>query len=195
MNQVRQRDKMIDNKTLYIIAGANGSGKTTFALNYKELNNLHFINADEIAKQYDPNDIDKYKVKAGKEFFKQLDDSLAKDKSFMLETTLSGKYLKKVINKAKSNHFKIILIYLFLETDIENILRVKNRVLNGGHDVPTEDIKRRYIRSRELFINLYKDMVDKWILFFNGDDNYELIANDEQVFNDEKYSIFVRKIK
>ena len=40
---------MLDNKTLYIIAGANGSGKTTFALNYKELNNLHFINADEIA--------------------------------------------------------------------------------------------------------------------------------------------------
>ena len=59
---------MLDNKTLYIIAGANGSGKTTFALNYKELNNLHFINADEIAKQYDPDDVSKYKVKAGKEF-------------------------------------------------------------------------------------------------------------------------------
>ena len=43
---------MNDNKTFYIIAGANGSGKTTFALNYKELNNLHFINADEILKIY-----------------------------------------------------------------------------------------------------------------------------------------------
>jgi len=41
---------MINNRTLYIIAGANGSGKTTFSLNYKELNDLHFINADEIVK-------------------------------------------------------------------------------------------------------------------------------------------------
>jgi len=186
---------MLDNKTLYIIAGANGSGKTTFALNYKELNNLHFINADEIAKQYDPDDVSKYKVKAGKEFFKQLDDSLTKDKSFIIETTLSGKYLKKVITKAKNNNFKIVLIYLFLETDTENILRVQNRVLNGGHDVPVEDIKRRYVRSRELFINLYKDMVDKWILFFNGDDNYELIANSKQIFKDEKYNFFIKDLK
>ena len=185
----------MQDKILYIIAGANGSGKTTFALNYKELNNLHFINADEIAKQYDPNDINKYKVKAGKEFFRQLDDSLAFDNSFIIETTLSGKYLKKVINKAKENNFKIVLMYLFLETDNENILRVKNRVLNGGHDVPVEDIKRRYIRSRELFMSLYKDMVDKWILLFNGDDNYELIANNRQVFNDEKYTTFIGDLK
>jgi len=198
----------MNDKILYIIAGANGSGKTTFALNYKELNNLHFINADEIAKQYDSkvansdceanfprNDMDKYKIKAGKEFFKQLENSLAHDKSFMIETTLSGKYLKKVIEKAKKNNFKIVLMYLFLETDNENILRVKNRVLNGGHDIPVEDIKRRYIRSRELFMNLYKDMVDKWILFFNGNDNYELIANNEYIFNDEKYKTFVGDLK
>jgi len=54
----------MQNKILYIIAGANGSGKTTFALNYKELNNLHFINADEIAKSYDPDDVSKHKVKS-----------------------------------------------------------------------------------------------------------------------------------
>jgi len=194
----------MNDKILYIVAGANGSGKTTFALNYKELNNLHFINADEIAKQYDPkvansdceanfprNDMDKYKIKAGKEFFKQLENSLAHDKSFMIETTLSGKYLKKVIEKAKKNNFKIILMYLFLETDNENILRVKNRVLNGGHDVPVEDIKRRYIRSRELFMNLYKDMVDKWILFFNGDDNYTLVAEDSKIQDEELYNKFI----
>jgi len=185
----------MQDKILYIIAGANGSGKTTFALNYKELNDLHFINADEIAKQYDPNDINKYKIKAGKEFFRQLDNSLALDKSFIIETTLSGKYLKKVINKAKENSFKIVLIYLFLETETENILRVQNRVLNGGHDVPIKDIKRRYIRSRKLFMNLYKDMVDKWILYFNGNDNYELIANSTQIFNDEKYKNFIGDIK
>ena len=152
-------------KTLYIIAGANGSGKTTFALNYIALNDLYFINADEIAKSYDPEDISKHKVKAGKEFFRQLEINLNSDNSFMIESTLSGKYLKDVINQAKEKGFQVVLIYLFLETEIENILRVKNRVLNGGHDVPEDDIKRRYARSRKLFWNTYKDMVDKWMLF------------------------------
>ena len=59
-------------KTLYIISGANGSGKTTFASNYSNLLNIEFINADEIAKQFDPNDIQKYKIKAGKEFYRRL---------------------------------------------------------------------------------------------------------------------------
>ena len=186
---------MNNTKTLYIIAGANGSGKTTFALNYKKLNSLHFINADEIAKQYDPNDINKHKVKAGKEFFRQLNDSLTKDESFIIETTLSGKYLARVIGQAKENSFKTVLIYLFLETDSENILRVQNRVLNGGHDVPIVDIKRRYIRSRNLFMSLYKDMVDNWILFFNGDDNYILVCEDDKVQDEELYNKFIAGVK
>ena len=140
---------MIQEKTLYIIAGANGSGKITFALTYTALNKLHFINADEIAKSYDPNDISKYKVKAGKEFFRQLEINLNGDKTFMIESTLSGKYLKDVIKKAKEKNFKVVIIYLFLETEDENILRVKNRVLNGGHDVPQDDIRRGYFRSRK----------------------------------------------
>ncbi|MBL0707714.1 MAG: hypothetical protein JJW00_01525, partial [Sulfurimonas sp.] len=50
---------MQNKKTFYIIAGANGSGKTTFALSYVALNNIDFINADEIAKSYDSQDITK----------------------------------------------------------------------------------------------------------------------------------------
>lgn len=181
-------------KTLYIIAGANGSGKTTFALSYIELNNLHFINADEIAKSYDPNDISKYKVKAGKEFFRQLELNLNENKSFMIESTLSGKYLKDVIIKVKERKFKVVLIYIFLESEIENILRVKNRVLNGGHDVPEIDIKRRYTRSKRLFWNNYKNMVDKWMLFFNGDDNYELVAEDNEILDLEYFNLFIKDL-
>ena len=144
-------------KTLYIIAGANGSGKTTFALNFAELENLKFINADEIAKQYDPNDIQKYKVKAGKKFFEELELSLTENNSFVIETTLSGKYLVNVIKKAKELDFHTSLIYLFLESNEENIYRVKNRVLNGGHDVPVDDIIRRYYSRRSLFYNTYKN--------------------------------------
>jgi len=178
-------------KTLYIIAGANGSGKTTFAMNFARLQNLKFINADEIAKEYDPKDIQKHKMKAGKKFFEELHISLDEENSFIIETTLSGKYLVKIIKKAKGKNFRISLIYLFLETNTENIYRVKNRVLKGGHNVPTDDIIRRYHRSRKLFQSTYKDMVDEWMLFFNGDDNFELVENQNEVYDDALKNLFL----
>ena len=81
---------------------------------------------------------------------------------------------------------------LFLDDDTENILRVKNRVLNGGHNIPTEDIKRRYIRSRKLFISLYKNIVDKYLIFFNGDDNYELVVEDGEILDEDLYNQFIK---
>jgi predicted ABC-type ATPase len=115
--------------------------------------------------------------------------------SFIIETTLSGKYLINVINKAKKQNFKIVLIYLYLATDIENILRVKNRVLKGGHNVPQDDIIRRYYRSRKLFWNVYRNLADKWILFFNGDDNFELVAEDGNVIDEELFNSFLEEIE
>ena len=181
-------------KTLYIIAGANGSGKTTFANIFAQVEGLRFINADEIAKKYDPKDIQKFKVKAGKEFFQKLHKSLSQEQSFVIETTLSGKYLVKVIEKAKHNDFRVVLIYLFLETPTENIYRVKNRVLKGGHDVPDDDILRRYFRSRKLFEQIYKGLVDEWMLIFNGDDNFELVENQDELYNEELKRIFLEEI-
>ena len=82
---------MKKDKTLFIIAGANGSDKTTFTLNFSTLKDLYFINADEIAKEFDSNDMYKHKIKAGKEFFKRLHVKLQENNSFVIETTLSGK--------------------------------------------------------------------------------------------------------
>ncbi len=181
-------------KTLYIIAGANGSGKTTFAKSFASLHHLYFINADEIAKELDSEDISKYKIKAGKIFFEELGNNLNKDRSFIIETTLSGKYLVKYIQKAKELGFHISLIYLFLETPKTNILRVQNRVLNGGHNIPTEDIIRRFYRSKDMFWDIYKNIVDEWIIYYNSNEIFEEIADKHSVFDNEKYQAFLKDL-
>ena len=57
-------------KTLYIISGANGSGKTTFAKSFSSINDLYFINADEIAKELDKEIFDDVKYN---EFIKDIE--------------------------------------------------------------------------------------------------------------------------
>ncbi len=181
--------------TLYIISGANGSGKTTFAKNFSKLNNLYFINADEIAKELDSKNITKYKIKAGKIFFSELKENFETDKSFIIETTLSGKYLIEYIKKAKEMGFNISLIYLFLENPDININRVKNRVLNGGHHIPQDDIIRRYYRSKNMFWNTYKGLVDTWSIYYNSDEVFEKIASNDKVLDEEKFNIFCKDIE
>jgi predicted ABC-type ATPase len=181
--------------TLYIIAGANGSGKTTFAKEFSKKNNLYFINADEIAKELDKNNLTKYRVKAGKIFFEQFNEKLLLQKSFIIETTLSGKYLIKYIHKAKKLNFKVIIIYLFLEEPSINIVRVKHRVLNGGHYVPDEDVKRRFYRSKNLFCSIYKDIVSSWSIYYNSNEIFEKIATDNIIFDKIKYNKFKENSK
>jgi len=181
--------------TLYIIAGANGSGKTTFAKKFSKQNSFYFINADEIAKELDPKNLTKYKIKAGKIFFEELNTRLLLKQSFMIETTLSGKYLVKYIDKAKSLKYKVVLIYLFLEQPFTNIARVKHRVLAGGHNVPKEDIIRRFYRSKNLFCEVYKDIVSSWTIYYNSDEIFEKVADNTKVLDTQKYNKFKEDTK
>lgn len=74
--------------------------------------------------------------------------------------------------------------------------RIKIRVLNGGHNIPKEDIIRRFYRSKEKFWNVYKDLVDEWDLFYNGNSEYILVAkyinNDIVIFSENLYNDFVK---
>lgn len=75
-------------KVLYIIAGANGSGKSTLASELLPSENLDFLNADEVAKEICPENIESVKVKAGKIVLKRLEELLNIGKSFAIETII-----------------------------------------------------------------------------------------------------------
>jgi predicted ABC-type ATPase len=162
-------------KKLYLIAGPNGAGKTTLANKLALEKKLNLINADEIALNFNK-DPDKVKIKAGKIFIGELNELLRKEKSFILETTMSGKYLKKYITNAKEKGYLTILFYIFMESPYLCYERVKHRVLSGGHNVAKDDVIRRYYHSIKLFYTYYKDLVDICFLVNNSDDDFEEVA-------------------
>ena len=180
----------MNKKTLYIIAGANGSGKSTLAETILEKCNLKFLNADDIAREISPDAIDKVPITAGKIYFKRLNEYFNKNISFAVESTLSGNNIFRIISRAKQQNYKIILIYTFLKNCSICIERVKNRVKNGGHNVPEKDIIRRYYKSLIKFWNEYKNNVDEWTLFYNGFEYAPIIVsygikNDYVIMNTE----------
>lgn len=191
---------MKNNKNvLYIIAGANGSGKSTLANVLLKEKNLKFLNADEIAKEIAPGAINSVPISAGKVYFQRLNDFFKNNYSFAVESTLSGNNILRIIKQARKQNYKIILIYSFLKDCTVCIERVKKRVKNGGHNVPEEDIVRRYYKSVVKFWYNYKNIVDEWTLFYNGYDYAPVVvtfgAGDNfEIINEELYKNFVNKL-
>lgn len=192
--------ELLNKKLLYIIAGANGSGKSTLAEVLLKEKNLEFLNADEIAKEISPNAINSVPIKAGKEYFKRLKMFFDDNKSFAVESTLSGNNIVKIINTARAKNYKIILVYSFLQNCTTCIERVKKRVENGGHNVPETDIIRRYYKSIVKFWDKYRLLVDEWTMFYNGYDYAPIIASfgtneDFTIINKEMQMNFDRIYK
>ena len=156
----------------YVIAGPNGAGKTTFALKYLPLiaSCYVFINADEIAKGLSPLNYEAGLLKASKLFLETLEQKIAERNDFAFETTLSGRmYLPRIAEWRKAGWF-VTLFYLYIPNAEFSAKRVRERVLEGGHDIPPDDIVRRYPRSiRNLFA--YADVCDDTICFDNTGNN------------------------
>lgn len=170
---------------IIIIGGANGSGKTTFAKPYVNELNYEFLNADEIAKELEVTGHKNALIKAGRIFFKKLNECIENKNNFVVETTLSGSYINKVALRAKSKGYVVKIIYIFLDNAELCIERVKTRVIKGGHHVPEEDIVRRFYRSKENFWNNFTVLSDNWILLYNGEEGFQQVA----IGNKEEYSI------
>jgi predicted ABC-type ATPase len=75
-----------------------------------------------------------------------------------------------------------------------NILRIEQRVALGGHNIPKADVIRRFGKSIKNFWNLLP-IVDEWKLYYNGETNYEFVADNLAVLNDELYNKFKKGLK
>ncbi|MGB3531175.1 MAG: hypothetical protein WBB35_17575 [Saprospiraceae bacterium] len=179
-------------KNLYIIGGCNGAGKTTasFTLMPFILDCNEFVNADEISRGISPFQPEKVAFEAGRIMLNRISELLSKDKTFAFETTLATKSYKNLILEAKSKNYQISLVFFWLEKVQIAIERVATRVREGGHDIPTDVIKRRYIYGLKNLFDIYIPLADNILLFDNSFGQPKLIGkktmeNEFQILDDK----------
>lgn len=153
--------------TIYLIAGCNGAGKTTFAKEFlpHEVKCLRFYNADELARGLSPLDPSAAAIKAGRLLLAEIRDSIRRKETFALESTLSGKTYVRLFEYAESVGYEIELHYLWLSSPEQAIARVRRRVRMGGHNVPVSDIRRRYKRSLANLFEDYLPLTTRWAIW------------------------------
>lgn len=155
--------------TLILITGPNGAGKTTFAREFltSDLKGLRFLNADEMAKGLSPFDPASMAFKAGRLLLSEIRELMERGADFALESTLSGKSHVTLLKQAISAGYRIVIHFLWLPSAKESIARVRQRVKKGGHDIPVDDIRRRYPRLLENLTSLYLPLAHEWY-FWNS---------------------------
>ncbi|BAZ09172.1 hypothetical protein NIES4071_09780 [Calothrix sp. NIES-4071] len=168
---------MVQNPRLIVIAGSNGAGKSTFTRNAHSLN-LPIIDPDAEARAINPDNPESIAVAAGKVAIRRAREYLSNNQSFAVETTLSGSTYLKMMRDAKAKGYETNLIYVGIDNVETNIGRVATRVLAGGHNVPDEDVRRRYERSLN---NLPKVK-----------ENSEIPIGVQLVIQGSQYDMFVR---
>lgn len=124
-----------------LIAGVNGTGKSSLrgVLEGQGILLGHIIDADMIAKQ---NGFDV--IKAGKQAIAEINDCLNKNISFTQETTLAGHRIERTLKQARKQGYSVSLFYVGLNSMEESLHRIANRVRKGGHDIPHDDVERRF---------------------------------------------------
>lgn len=133
--------------TLTIIAGPNGAGKSTFTRAIQEALQVPVIDPDREARRLQPDNPEAAAIAGGKQAIKRARVHLENGESFAVETTLSGNTYLRMMAEAKRKGWLVFLIYVGVDNVQTSIERVAQRVAAGGHNVPSDDIRRRYARS------------------------------------------------
>ena len=172
--------KEIKKPKVYVIAGPNGAGKTTFVKEFLPVyaDCINFINADLIASGLSPFKPEAAAIKAGRIMIEQMREYALANKDFTFETTLSGRSHLRFIRDLKTKGYEIHLIFLWIRNVDLAQKRVADRVRSGGHNVPEDVVRRRFPRGIKNFFNVYRPVLDSWMLFDNSSDEPNLVAEE-----------------
>ncbi len=181
---------------VFVVAGPNGSGKTTFAEEFlpKWVGVFNFINADYIAKGLSGFSSNAVALKAGRILLEQIDACASKKINFAFETTLSGTaYLSRIKNLKKLG-YEVHLYFLWIPEVKLSIARVESRVKMGGHDIREKVIRRRFKRGLKNLLQKYALLADSWTLLDNSGEKPRAIVSKQAGSLEIKDGALWRKI-
>ena len=132
---------------VHIIAGPNGAGKTTFARDFLPdfASCKEFVNADLIAQGLSPFASEGAALAAGRLMLERLEELGRRRENFAFETTLAGRGYVAWLRRLRKDGYVVQLYFLWLPTVDISLARVAYRVKHGGHFVPDEDVRRRFV--------------------------------------------------
>ena len=134
-------------KKYVLIAGVNGAGKSTLYRTIESIQDLPRVNIDEIVKEFGRWDNKENVFSASKKAVRLIKEYFDTGVSFNQETTLCGSSITYNINKAKSLGYYIEMHYVSVDSVDIALQRIAHRVAMGGHDIPEDDVRRRYKES------------------------------------------------
>lgn len=153
-------------KRLWLIAGPNGVGKTTYA--FKNVpavsGSLNFINLDEIARGLSPLAPRLAEREAARIALKRAHEFIRAGEVFSMETTMAGQTHLSLLREARTLGLSPALLYFSVRSPEICLERIARRVAEGGHDVAEDVVRRRFIRSHQN-LPLYCAAADLWRIY------------------------------
>ncbi len=164
-------------KQLWVLAGGNGAGKSTFYKLHLSKYGIKLVNADLIAKEIDSENPEDLSYQAAAIAARIREDLIYQGVSFCFETVFSHESKIDFIAQAKTHGYKIVLVYIHLNDSSLNEARVQQRISEGGHSVPPEKIHSRIPRTMK-HIKTAFTLVDEARLLDNSlkDNPFQQIA-------------------
>ncbi len=153
-----------------VIAGPNGAGKSTLApaLLRDGLGLLDFVNADTLAAGLSAFAPERAALEAGRLMLKRMRDLAARRASFAFETTLATRSYARWLSELRADGYQAHLVFIWLRSPELAQARVRERVRDGGHDIPEEVIRRRYDKGLRNFLTLYRPLANTWAVYDNS---------------------------
>lgn len=184
---------------MYVISGCNGAGKTTasYAILPEMLGCSQFVNSDEFAKSLSPFSPDAASIQAGKLMLLKMNYLFSRNEDFAIETTLATRSLKRIMENAREKGYSVTILYFWLNSPDLAVERVRARVAAGGHNIPEDTIRRRYVAGLHYFFNVYRQMADRWILADNSQIPFKIVAEGHRseltVLNEATYATIAER--
>ena len=141
--------KQLSSKQIWLLAGGNGAGKSTFYHTELEPLGFPFVNANIIAKELYPDSPELHSYDAAIIAEQIRKDLLEQGNSFCFETVFSHCSKIDFVSQAKIAGYEIVLVFIHLDNISLNLSRINQRISEGGHSVPPEKVETRILRTLE----------------------------------------------